>query len=292
MAGYTGPLAALPARFAATTSSGAPVSGRYEVGDYAIDATGAVFVCIVAGAPGTWVANPVAPVTDASKLPLAGGTMSGAIAMGSNKITGLANGSAADDAAAFGQIPTALPPDGSAGGDLAGSYPNPTLATGIVTAGTTGDSTHWPVITVDAKGRTTAVTSQVAPTLSSLGGLSASAPAATGKGTADQWIPNNHAVTVSANAATVPVTFQLTTVTNNAAATVTITITTAGAVDGQPLIVRFYDFSAVAQTLAWTNTENSQATAPTTSNGSTTSPLTVGFMYNSATSKWRCIAVA
>ena len=35
-----------------------------------------------------------------------GGTMSGAIAMGANKITGLANGTAASDAAAFGQIPT------------------------------------------------------------------------------------------------------------------------------------------------------------------------------------------
>jgi len=41
-------------------------------------------------------------------LPLSGGTMSGAIAMGSNKITGLANGSGAQDAAAFGQIPTSV----------------------------------------------------------------------------------------------------------------------------------------------------------------------------------------
>jgi microcystin-dependent protein len=40
-------------------------------------------------------------------LPVVGGTMSGAIAMGANKITGLANGSASTDAAAFGQITAA-----------------------------------------------------------------------------------------------------------------------------------------------------------------------------------------
>ena len=40
-------------------------------------------------------------------LQKSGGTMSGAIAMGSNKITGLANGTASTDAATVGQIPTA-----------------------------------------------------------------------------------------------------------------------------------------------------------------------------------------
>ena len=102
----------------------------------------------------------------------------------------------------------------------------------------------------------------------------------------------SNAVTVSSNAATVPVTYRLTTVTNNAAGAVTITMTTTSAVDGQMTIVRFYDYSAAAQTITWSNTENSTVTAPTTSNGSTTLPLTVGFMYNGATSKWRCIASA
>lgn len=103
--------------------------------------------------------------------------------------------------------------------------------------------------------------------------------------------PNN-AIAASSNAATVPITSQLNTVTNSSAATLTITMTTTSAVDGQLTIVRILDFSAAAQTITWVNTENSNVTAPTTSNGSTTLFLSVGFMYNSGTSKWRCIASA
>ena len=99
-------------------------------------------------------------------------------------------------------------------------------------------------------------------------------------------------VTVASNAGTCAVANRVNTFTNSSAATMAITIATAGATDGQTMIVRVYDFSAAAETIGWTNTENSTVTAPTTSNGSTTLPLTVGFQFNGATSKWRCVATA
>lgn len=114
----------------------------------------------------------------------------------------------------------------------------------------------------------------------------------TGTQTFSQIVTTNNAITAVANAATVPITSRISTVTNNSAATLTITITTTSAVDGMMVMVRILDFSAVAQTLVFVNTENSTVSVPATSNGSTTLPLTVGFQYNSATSKWRCLASA
>lgn len=111
-------------------------------------------------------------------------------------------------------------------------------------------------------------------------------------GTALQIINTVNPVTVTSNAGTVPITYRINNFTNSSAATMTITLATASAVDGQMSIVRIYDFSAAAQNINWVNTENSTVTVPATSNGSITLPLTVGFMYNSQTSKWRCIASA
>lgn len=115
-------------------------------------------------------------------------------------------------------------------------------------------------------------------------------PSTRGFGTTAQIIvAQPTTVTVTANAGTVPVTATVANFTNSSAATMTITIATANAIDGQTITVRVYDFSAAAETIGWTNTENSAVTAPTTSNGSTTLPLTVVFIYNGSTSKWRCI---
>lgn len=102
----------------------------------------------------------------------------------------------------------------------------------------------------------------------------------------------DHAATVSSNAATITRAYRNNTFTNSSAATMTITLSTTSAAGGDMLLVQIYDASAVAQTITWVNTEDSTVTAPTTSNGSTTLPLTVGFKWNASTSKWRCIAKA
>ena len=105
-------------------------------------------------------------------------------------------------------------------------------------------------------------------------------------------IDNDKDTTASGNAATIDLKKKKNTITNNSAATLTITLPTAGAVDGMMRMVRVLDFSAVVQTLTFVNTENSSVTVPTTSNGSTTLPKTAGFQFNGATSLWRCIASA
>lgn len=108
--------------------------------------------------------------------------------------------------------------------------------------------------------------------------------------TAGIWITTTTSATVTTNAATLAVTAAMQKVVNSSAAAMTLTLATASAVDGQTLIVRVYDFSAVAEGITWVNTENSTVTVPATSNGSTTLPLTVGFIFNGSTSKWRCVA--
>lgn len=43
------------ASFVGGTASGAPVTGTFAVGDFVIAQNGKVWICTVAGTPGTWV---------------------------------------------------------------------------------------------------------------------------------------------------------------------------------------------------------------------------------------------
>ena len=50
--GLTGAVAA--SRYAGATASGKPVAGTFAVGDFVVDQGGTIWICTVAGTPGTW----------------------------------------------------------------------------------------------------------------------------------------------------------------------------------------------------------------------------------------------
>lgn len=146
-----------------------------------------------------------------------------------------------------------------------------------------------PVLGTPASGVLTNVTGLPAAAVLA-GSLGTGAYVMDTKLTVPQVINTPLTATVTSNAATITRASRINNFTNSSAATMAITLSTTGALDGDIIEIRIYDFSAVAQTIGWTNTENSSVSAPTTSNGSTTLPLSVLFQYNGGTSKWRCLA--
>src|SRR6266702_589749 len=100
VSGLTG--ATQATRYVGATASGAPGSGTFAVGDFAIARNGHVFVCTVAGSPGTWV-----DAGSVGNLVTSVFSRTGAVVATAGDYTGVAVGGTAD-AVATGAITNAM----------------------------------------------------------------------------------------------------------------------------------------------------------------------------------------
>ena len=143
------------------TDSRAPTgaAGGDLTGTYPNPTLGAT--AVTPAAYGTASSVPTITVDTKGRLTAASNT---AIAIANTAVSGLGNSSTLDVGTTAGTVAagddsrfgSSGPPTGAAGGDLTGTYPNPTLGVTAVTPAAYGTASSVPTITVDAKGRLTA----------------------------------------------------------------------------------------------------------------------------------------
>jgi len=88
----------------------------------------------------------------------------GGVLTGSFPNPSIANGVITQSMIASGVIPTALPPNGNAGGDLTGTYPDPTINNGAITSNKMGDNSVTTSKLVDASVTSAKLAAGVIPT--------------------------------------------------------------------------------------------------------------------------------
>jgi hypothetical protein len=258
-------------------------------------------------------------------------TLGGALSMSSHKITNLTNGSGAQDAAAFGQIPTAgtgssnfTAGNATVSGDLSGTLPSPNVVSTHLSSalpvnqGGTGQLTAaaaynalTPMTTlgdlVYESGTNTAarLAGNTAATLKLLtqtgtGSVSA-APAWQTLAAVGAAVLAGSTYTGYLAPAVVSLTFA-STVTVNAALgndfrlTLTASTATMGApsnpVDGQAIRFQITQGTGGSFTVAWNSAYDfGTSGAPTLSTAAAAVDI-VGFIYNASLSKWCCVGSA